>query len=116
MADDLKQAIRILTEHVGMSTDARRQIAVALGDQPAEPPPPPPDPRDVALANMRAEMDAMKAALNPQQGVAPVEETPQPEPAVEPTPEPAPEPEPETVPEPTPEPEAPVETPVDEPV
>lgn len=50
-------AIRILTEHIGMSTDARRRIAVAIGDAPAiEEPIVPVDPRDAELAELRRQL------------------------------------------------------------
>jgi hypothetical protein len=70
--DGLKHAVRILAENVGMSTDSRLKIAAHLGDAPPPPPPPPPDPRDVELADLKAQMAGLLARITPVSGEEPL--------------------------------------------
>lgn len=57
-------AIRILTEHVGMSTDARRRIGIAIGDVDDTAPPVPIDPRDAEIAALRAQVERNRLQPN----------------------------------------------------
>lgn len=95
--EPLKNALRIILEHVGMSTDARRQVKIHLGDLVPEPPPPA-DPRDAAIAELQRQLAAAQASppspqasagespaamAEPEAAQPPAEATPVPEPAPE---------------------------------
>ena len=69
----LKSAIRIILEHVGMSTTSRRQVKVHLGDLPPEPEGPVvvPDARDAEIAELRARLAAQTPSPSASAGELP---------------------------------------------
>lgn len=71
--ENLINALRILAEHIPMSTDARRRVAIFLGDpDPNAAAVPPVDPRDAVIAALQARLAVQSAPPSTASAAAPV--------------------------------------------